>query len=93
MSRQRSKETEWERRALIVKPYELLCYRSCYYLLQCEAEAMQAALACMEQVMRDDAFFQSADLHRQTIVRKTAIRCSLQLARSRGATSRHSHIS
>jgi len=68
---------EWERKAAVLKQYELHCYQICYYLLQSEAKALQAAVASIEHLIRDAAFFCKPDPDKLEIVRKTAIRYSL----------------
>lgn len=76
---------ELGRKAVILKQYELYCYKICYHMLQCDAKAWQAAVASIEHLFHDAAFFGKEDKDRQEIVRKTSIRYSLNYFISKNA--------
>lgn len=76
---------EWGRKAAILKQYELYCYKICYHMLQSDAKAWQAALASIEHLFHDAAFFGKEEEARQEIVRKTSIRYSLNFFISKNA--------
>ncbi|WP_156043116.1 hypothetical protein [Paenibacillus sp. UNC451MF] len=72
--------TELETRAKAVKEYEVRCYQICFYILQNEAKALQAALACVEALLLNDSFFKMQVNEQQEAVRKASIRYSLKQA-------------
>lgn len=72
-------QEELKQRATILKQYETLCYRICYYLLNCENKALRAAMACIEHLFRDASFFDQEDENRRECIRKISIQFSLKL--------------
>jgi len=74
---ERINKTEWKRRAAILRRYEDFCYQICYFLLQCEAKAWQAAKSSIERLFHDDRFYRLQDVEQREHIRRTAMHCAL----------------
>ncbi len=70
-------------RVNIVRPYEVLCYRVCYYLLQDEQQAIKAAQEVMAKLIRDDRLFKEIGLDVERYIKKEAMKISLQVIYSK----------
>ncbi|MUG71578.1 hypothetical protein [Paenibacillus validus] len=65
-----------------LKKHETDCYSICYYLLQCDKTALEAAQKALCNLIKCDLFF-VADAHTvRELLRKESIQSSLQIKKN-----------
>lgn len=67
------------KRSNILREYEIYCYRICFYLLECEKLALQAAETTLYQLFFDHLFYLQDDKARKMQVLKASINGALHL--------------
>ncbi|UUZ86057.1 hypothetical protein LJK88_23055 [Paenibacillus sp. P26] len=83
-SRQEWFRVELKERLSVLKRYETDCFGVCLYLLQSEAMACEAAKLTLLELMKDHAFFAADARTKSDMLRKEALRRSLQIRRMQG---------
>ncbi|TBL77886.1 hypothetical protein [Paenibacillus thalictri] len=74
---------DWNQRLSILRDYESACYSVCFFLLQCETMASEAAQNALIRLAQNDAFFQADSLSRQQVLRSESMKCSIYTKRQR----------
>lgn len=67
----------------ILKTYEEYCYQVCFYLLDCDNTAVQAAKQALYELFKDGLVYHQENEDIKKIVRKAAIRAALQLYKNK----------
>lgn len=70
---------ERSERISILKQHEAACYSICYYLLQSEALACDAAKHALCSLMKCDAFFKANARTVSDLLRKESMKSALQI--------------
>jgi hypothetical protein len=70
---------EIKQRAAILRGYEAKCYSVCYYILQCESKAIEAAKRALLNIIKNDLFFLNNDQLRNEVLRNTAIKAAIDI--------------
>jgi hypothetical protein len=60
----------------VLRAYETDCYSICYFLLQCERQAMEAAKSALLQLVHCDTFFEADPVNAVQMLRSESIACS-----------------
>ncbi|MCM3626800.1 hypothetical protein M3194_05430 [Paenibacillus glycanilyticus] len=68
---------DWQIKISILRRYETYCYQICYYLIQNESNASQAAKEALLSIAVDAFFFTDSDETRREKIRRISIDKSL----------------
>ena len=71
--------TDREERINKLREYEQDCYSICYYVLQCEKSACEAAKDALCRLYQSERFFAEDPVAVQQALRNVSIACALQL--------------
>ncbi len=72
-------EVGLNKRAKVLRYYEVECYQICYYLLQQEAGALEAASKAIYDLFLDERFFKLNKDNQKKLMRHAAISSALKL--------------
>jgi hypothetical protein len=76
-------ESTLQERVNIGRQYEVLCYRICYYLLQDEKLAIEAAQEVMKRLIQTDNFSSGLNLNIEQFIKKEAMKESCRVIYSK----------
>lgn len=70
-------------RVSVLRKYETDCYSICYYLLDCEEAAAEAAKHTLMSLARFDLFFQADAAEAMAMLRKESMKAAVVMASQR----------
>lgn len=81
-----TKRQELQRKAVILKQYEVYGYQVAYYLLENEQLATQAATQALLELLQDEQFFNQPETYQKQITKQVFMKQSLLAKMSVSAT-------
>ncbi|NIK75180.1 hypothetical protein FHS15_000278 [Paenibacillus castaneae] len=73
-----SRKQELQRKAAVLKQYEVYCYQMAYFLLEDEALAAQAAKQALFHLLNDETFFLDHEQLQKQKTKQITIKYALQ---------------